>query len=315
MRHAETVTFGGSGLDRAAELRGRPEDLALLAGTARAVVLWRGKPLIGADGALLRLPLDHPVMADAVRDPVLLGREDVLIWAVDVSRWQPAELDERMGSFVDPSEQVHPACPEGRFAELRRIMTQLSARDAELAATAKAIHGWHDTHGFCARCGSVSEVSQSGWQRNCVTCNAPHFPRTDPVVIMLITHGNRCLLGRSPGWPEGMYSCLAGFVEPGETIEAAVRREVFEEAGIKVGPVRYLASQPWAFPSSLMLGCHGEALTDDITIDPNELEDARWLSREEVADAAAGLRTDILPARKGAIAHFLLNAWLTDRLD
>jgi NAD+ diphosphatase len=156
---------------------------------------------------------------------------------------------------------------------------------------------------------------QAGWQRTCTACNAPHFPRTDPVVIMLVTRGNNCLLGRSPGWPEGMYSCLAGFVEPGETIEAAVRREVFEEAGVRVGKVDYLASQPWAFPSSLMFGCHGEALSEEITLDPDELEVARWVSREEVAAAAAGLRDDILPARKGAIAHFLLRNWMADRLD
>ena len=150
---------------------------------------------------------------------------------------------------------------------------------------------------------------------DCPACGAQHFPRTDPVVIMLITRGNSTLLGRSPGWPEGMYSCLAGFVEPGETIEAAVRREVFEEAGIRVGDVGYVASQPWPFPASLMFGCHGEALDEQIIIDPAELEDARWVTREEVADAFAGNRHDLLPARKGAIAHFLLRNWLANRLD
>ncbi|AUC52697.1 NADH pyrophosphatase [Sagittula sp. P11] len=317
MRHAEQVTFGGSGLDRAAELRGTTDLLADHGG--QMVVLWNGKPLVAGedrDLTLLRLPIDHPVLKDAVRAPILLGREEgVLTWAADISAWEPEEAAETLGSFVDPSEQKHPQAPEGRFAELRRIMTRLTARDAELAATAKAIHGWHDSHGFCARCGAASDIRQSGWQRQCPSCNAPHFPRTDPVVIMLITRGNRCLLGRSPGWPEGMYSCLAGFVEPGETIEAAVRREVFEESGVRVGPVRYLASQPWAFPSSLMIGCHGEAETSEIVLDPVELEDARWVSREDVADAAAGLRPDLMPARRGAIAHFMLRAWLADRLD
>jgi NAD+ diphosphatase len=132
---------------------------------------------------------------------------------------------------------------------------------------------------------------------------------------MLITSGNQTLLGRSPGWPEGMYSCLAGFVEPGETIEAAVRREVMEEAGVPVGAVRYLASQPWPFPSSLMFGCHGEALDTKITLDPAELEDAIWVSREDVAAAMAGENPVIKPARKGAIAHFLLRNWLADRLE
>ncbi|CUH75264.1 NAD(+) diphosphatase [Tropicibacter naphthalenivorans] len=323
MKHAEQVTFGGSGLDRAAELRG---DVPALAAAmqdprARTILIWRGKCLVSADAsgedlALRRLPLDHPVLREARGAPILLGREEAAIFAHDISQWTPEDLDaEALSQFLDGSEQVHPAVPDAHFAELRMIMTRLTARDAELAAVAKGIFGWHATHGFCAKCGAASEVHQAGWERICPDCGAHHFPRTDPVVIMLITHGNRCLIGRSPGWPEGMYSCLAGFVEPGETIEAAVRREVFEEAGIKVGAVRYLASQPWVFPSSLMFGCHGEALSDAIQIDPNELEDAIWVTREEVADAYAGNRPGLLPARKGAIAHFLLRNWLADRLD
>ena len=132
---------------------------------------------------------------------------------------------------------------------------------------------------------------------------------------MLITSGNKLLLGRSPGWPEGMYSLLAGFIEPGETLEAAVRREVFEESGIRVGEVRYLASQPWAFPSSLMFGCMGQAQSEEITIDPNEIEDAIWISREELAIAFRGEHDFIKPARKGAIAQFLMANWLADRLE
>ncbi|WP_417721531.1 NAD(+) diphosphatase [Salipiger sp.] len=321
MRHAEEVSFGGSGLDRAAEIRG---DIPALAAAmqspgARTVVLWRGKPLVRGDRPdLVRLPLDHPVLAEARAEPVLLGREaGEPVFAHDISAWVPAGLDTAaLGSFLDQSEQVHPALAEGeRFVELRTLLTRLDPRDAELAATAKAIRQWHATHGFCARCGAASDVFMAGWQRICPSCGGQHFPRTDPVVIMLITRGNSCLLGRSHGWPQGMYSCLAGFVEPGETIEAAVRREVAEEAGITVGPVRYLASQPWPFPASLMIGCHGEALNEEITLDPAELEAARWVTREEVADAFAGRNPEMLPARKGAIAHFLLRNWLADRLD
>ena len=154
-----------------------------------------------------------------------------------------------------------------------------------------------------------------GWQRDCAACGSHHFPRTDPVVIMLITNGNNVLMGRSPGWPEGMYSLLAGFIEPGETMEAAVRREVFEESGVRVSDVRYLASQPWPFPASLMFGCAGNALNSDITIDPSEIEDALWVSREEMVRVFAGQHPKINPARKGAIAHFLLENWLADRLD
>ena len=315
MKIAETVTFGGSGLDRAAELRGQAEQLQAQ-GDARAIPLWRGKPMIMGD-TLVRLPMDHPAMADAATAMVLLGREDgAPVFAADFSAWTPADLDaETLNTFLDPSEQHHPAVPEAAFAELRAIMTRLSPRDAELAATAKAVMEWHRSHRFCARCGAESEMAMGGWQRNCAACGGHHFPRTDPVVIMLITHGNAVLVGRSPGWPEGMYSLLAGFVEPGETIEAAVRREVFEEAGVRVGAVSYLASQPWPFPASLMFGCAGEALNKDLTIDPEEIEDAMWVTREEMAEAFAGNHPKLLPARKGAIAHFLLEAWLSDRLD
>ncbi|WP_415922702.1 NAD(+) diphosphatase [Tateyamaria sp. SN6-1] len=322
MRHAETVTFGGSGLDRAGELRANPEALAA-AGQhpdARSIVLWKGKPLIDTarPAQLLRVPMDHPILSEASVPPVFLGREEgAPRFAHDVSGWAPEDVDaSALGGFLDPTEQRYPGLPDTHvFAELRRVMTWLSPRDAELAATAKAVMSWHDTHRFCARCGAASDVTHGGWQRTCPACGAHHFPRTDPVVIMLITHGNSVLVGRSPGWPEGMYSLLAGFVEPGETLEAAVRREVFEEVGVQVGPVGYLSSQPWPFPASLMFGCHGQATSTEITVDPSEIEDACWLTREEMADVFAGLRSDILPARKGAIAHFLIENWLADTLD
>jgi len=323
MRLAETVTFGGSGLDRAAELRGDEGAIRakIAAGGARTIVLWRGKLLVEAGnlGPLIRLPMDHPVLRDAVSEPVLLGREENgrLCFAHDISGWEPAALDTAsLESFTDTSEQRHPDLPEHNvFAELRRIMTRLSPRDAELASTAKAVMSWHVSHRFCAKCGEQSRMAMAGWQRNCPECGAPHFPRTDPVVIMLILCGNSVLMGRSHGWPEGMYSLLAGFVEPGETIEAAVRREVFEEAGIRVGEVGYLASQPWAFPSSLMFGCQGVALNNEIKIDPEEIEDAIWVTREDIAVAFAGEHPFLAPARQGSIAHFLLSNWLADTLD
>ncbi|WP_375254707.1 NAD(+) diphosphatase [Yoonia sp.] len=315
MKIAETVTFGSSGLNRAAELRGQA--CALKANSqARSIVLWRGKPLIAGD-ALCRVPLDHPVMMEAAADMVFLGCEDdAPIFAADLSGWLPPDVDpENLDSFQDLTEQQHATLPDAAFAELRAIMTRLSPRDAELAATAKAVIAWHLSHRYCARCGAESQFAMAGWQRDCGSCDARHFPRTDPVVIMLITHGNAVLVGRSHGWPEGMYSLLAGFVEPGETIEAAVRREVFEEAGVRVGQVTYLSSQPWPFPASLMLGCAGEALNKMLTIDTDEIEDAMWVSREDIALAFSGNHPTILPARKGAIAHFLLQAWLSDNLD
>ena len=316
MKQAETVTFGGSGLDRAAELRGDALDLAKTE-TARACVFWRGKVLLDANDALLRLPMEHSVLRDANAELLFLGREDeVLIFAADISKWEPEGLDaNEIFGFLDDTRQVHPACTDAGFADIRMTMTQLAPRDAELAATGKAIMEWHRSHGFCAKCGAKNDIKMGGWQRDCPACGTHHFPRTDPVVIMLITHGNSVLMGRSPGWPEGMYSLLAGFIEPGETIEAAVRREVFEESGVRVGAVSYLASQPWPFPASLMMGCSGEATTREINIDPVEIEDAMWVSREEMANVFAGQHPQIKPARKGAIAHFLLENWLADRLD
>ncbi len=315
MKVAESVTFGGSGLDRAGHLRGEAARLEAVA-AARTIVLWRGKPLIAGEG-LLRLPFDHPLLAGCAATRIFLGQEnDVPLFAADLSSWEPADLDvSTIGAFLDLTEQSHPAAPDAVFAELRSVMTRLSPRDAELAATAKAVMVWHEGHQFCARCGARSVIATGGWQRDCPACGCHHFPRTDPVVIMLITRGNAVLLGRSPGWPEGMYSLLAGFVEPGETIEAAVRREVAEESGIVVGAVSYLASQPWPFPASLMIGCAGAALSDAITLDPAELEDARWVGREELLDAFAGDHPSIKPARKGSIAHFLLQNWLADCLD
>jgi len=315
MKIAETVTFGGSGLNRAAELRNNSDSLKA-SPDAVSIVMWRGKPMIMGD-ALVRVQLNHPVLAEASSDMVFLGLESgAPVFAADLSAWQPDDLDEEsLGGFLDPSEQTHPAQPDACFAELRAIMTRLSARDAELAATAKAVMGWHLSHAFCARCGAKSDFAMAGWQRDCAACGGHHFPRTDPVVIMLITHGNSVLVGRSPGWPDGMYSLLAGFVEPGETIEAAVRRETFEEAGVKVGQVSYLSSQPWPFPASLMFGCAGEALDNVLSIDPEEIEDAMWVTREDMALAFTGDNPKLLPARKGSIAHFLLHAWLSDKLD
>ncbi len=318
MRGAEEVTFGGAGLDRAAQLRGKPGEMArlLVDPDARILPIWRGKPLfLGEAGGWL--PLGHAVQGEALEPPIFLGLDNgAPRFACDISPWEPEEEPETLGAFFDPSEQRHPSLsPDLRFAELRGLMTQLSPREAELIATAKAVTGWHATHGFCARCGAKSAPAQAGWQRDCPSCGAHHFPRTDPVVIMLITHGDAILVGRSAFWPEGMYSLLAGFVEPGETIEAAVRREVFEESGVRVGAIEYLSSQPWPFPASLMFGCRGEALGREITLDEDELEDAMWMTRQEVVDAFAGLHPKVKPARKGAIARFLLERWLADRLD
>ncbi|TMV11788.1 NAD(+) diphosphatase [Arenibacterium halophilum] len=324
MRNAEQVTFGGSGLDRAAHIRGDEAGMtaALAHDKAACVLMWRGKVLM-AEGALAMVPMSHPVLGQGlsrqIDAPVFLGVEasGAPNFACDISGWTPQGLDlSELGQFRDTSFQEHPDFPPGYgFAEIRAVMADLSPHDAELAATAKAIVNWHGSHGFCAACGQPSKITQAGWQRTCPACNTSHFPRTDPVVIMLITHGNSVLMGRNENWPEGMFSLLAGFVEPGETIEAAVRREVVEESGVRVGPVSYLASQPWPFPASLMIGCRGEATSTEITVDPTELQEALWVTREDMMDVFAGSHPKIRPARKGAIAHFLLHNWLADTLD
>lgn len=318
MKTAETVTFGGSGLDRAEDLRRDPEALDALRGEARFVLFWRGKPLLnGARDALALVPLALADLAPTGTE-VFLGRDaQGAIFARDVSDLDVLGTDaEDLGAFVDASDQTHPDLPQGSaFVELRRCMAWLSRRDAELAAMARAVLEWHRSHGFCANCGAPTHLGKAGFQRSCAACGRQHFPRTDPVVIMLITHGNDVLVGRSPGWPEGMYSLLAGFIDPGETLEAAVRREVWEEAGVRVGAVTYLASQPWPFPASLMLGCAGTALTREIAIDPDEIEDAIWVSREDMLHSLEGQHPTINPARKGAIARFLIENWLADTLD
>ena len=323
MRLAETVTFGGSSLDRAAELRGGEADALGRDAAARYQLFWRGKPLADRQRGdrLLRIGADHPLIRSgeaAAEGAVFLGRSGPeAIFALDLSGWEPEGVDHAaLDLFSDQSWQHHPSLPEqAGFAELRGIMAALDPLDAEIAASGRAILGWHRTHGFCARCGALSRAEKSGWQRRCGSCGALHFPRTDPVVIMLVTCGNEVLLGRSHGWPEGMYSLPAGFVEPGETIEAAVRREVREETGIAVGRVGYLSSQPWPYPSSLMIGCRGESKGGALRVDPEELEDALWLSREEILDIMAGRREGITLARKGSIANFLLVNWLADRLE
>ena len=295
------MAFCGAGLDRAAEIRGDARALEALAARpdSRTLLLWRGKVLVRGEGALALLPLDHPVL-DGAPGRIFLGRAGGAgLWAADLAGWEPPDgLPGGLDGFADASEQRHPDLPsDHRFVELRAVMTGLSAPEAERAATAKAVLGWHRSHRFCAACGAESAPAMAGWQRDCPSCGTRHFPRTDPVVIMLITQGDDVLLGRSPFWPEGMFSLLAGFVEPGETPEAAVRREVLEETSVRVGPVDYLGSQPWPFPSSLMMGFRGLAESREIHLDPVELELALWVSRARLAAAFRGADPTIRPAR------------------
>ncbi|MEM7251356.1 MAG: NAD(+) diphosphatase [Pseudomonadota bacterium] len=195
------------------------------------------------------------------------------------------------------------------FMELRRAAADLEELDIGTGAYARSLLDYHLRHPFCARCGQATQLRNGGASRYCPRCETAHFPRTDPVAIALVIRNDHCLLGRSGRFSGKLYSALAGFIEPGESIEDAVRREIKEESGVDVGAVRYFNSQPWPFPASLMIGCHADALSEAITIDAEELADARWFSRADIIEVIEG-RSDAfsLPGRL-AIANYLIRAW------
>ncbi|MGH0029354.1 MAG: NAD(+) diphosphatase [Myxococcota bacterium] len=235
---------------------------------------------------------------DPVPEPVLLGsRDGVAHFAVDVSA-------------ATGREDAFGVADVAGFEELRGAIGAMPAEDAAIAAQGRTLVDWHARHRHCAVCGGHTRSVQGGASRICFDCQAEHFPRTDPVAIAVVVKGDRCLLGRGPGWPASMYSALAGFIEAGETLEDAVRREVREEAGVVVGEVRYLQSQPWPFPSSLMIGCIGIALSEELTVDALELDDAKWFTRDALRAALDGRKPDLTVPPPFAIAHHLIRAWV-----
>ena len=265
----------------------------------------------------------HALVVLLVGDRIVLSGDTALLPATDaapveasvIRRLFLGHLDARPVFAAATGSEAAEHFEDGRFRtlDLRAIATEgsVAAPELGLLALAKSMLDWHARHGFCANCGTATLVRAGGFRRECPGCAAHHFPRTDPVVIMLIRRGDRCLLGRGPHFKPGMYSCLAGFLEPGETIEAAVRREAYEETQIRIGAVGYHTSQPWPFPSSLMIGCIAEGLDETIVTDPTELEDARWFDREAVRAMLENRHGDgIVAPPPMAIAHVLMRAFI-----
>ena len=314
------IGFAGNPLDRLSQVRDDAEAVASLAGdtNARAVVFVQSMPVLRAENDQLRAfhPLARAREFGAVRAEVLLGRDDsgpVFALLLPDESAQAEEAADT-GAFVDQRRLLLPQNPDLQICDLRAIAAkgQLERPEIAILAQAKSILHWHAAHGFCARCGAPSKAVQAGWRRDCPACGAQHFPRTDPVAIMLVTDGDNVLFGRQKHFPEKMYSCLAGFVESGETLEETVRREVMEEAGIVVGDVAYVASQPWPFPATLMFGCFAKALSREIRMDA-ELEDCRWFSRAEAqAMVDESHAHGYFAPGKIAIARTLLDQWLAE---
>jgi NAD+ diphosphatase len=283
------LSFTGNPLDRAGAARADPAWLAAQAQAGLYLPFSEGRPLL-ADGKALFLP-----------------------WQ---AAWQGATTIFLGLDGTTPLFAVAPASDQppggGVFTEMRAAAFLLPARDCAIAGQAKALLDWHRRHGFCPNCGARTEARDGGYRRVCPNCGAEHFPRTDPVVIMLPLFQDKCLIGRNARFVNGLYSAFAGFVEPGETMEEAVKRELLEEVNLPVSAVRYHKSQPWPFPSSLMLGCYADALSPDFRIDGDEIADARWLTRDEARQRLANeIEDEMKMPAVIAIAHHLMRDWVT----
>lgn len=289
--------FSGNRIDRRSEKRDEGAVATALADPAARLYLFQG------DKAVLRTNGGDPTYTVAEAEAFAADRAAIILLG-----WTGAAP--RLAVTIPEATQLDDGAY--RLIDLRSLAIEGSMAPADLGAMAQArsLCHWHLNHGYCSVCGEPSVMKIGGYRRDCPNCGAQHFPRTDPVVIMLAVDGDRALLGRQARFAPGMYSCLAGFVEPGETIEDAVRRETQEEAGIAIGRVRYHSSQPWPFPSSLMIGCHAEALTTEVVPDEAELEACRWFDRAEVLAMIADTHPDGLKIPPAiAIASRIIRAW------
>jgi NAD+ diphosphatase len=277
------ITFSGNPLDRAAARRDDAEWLArrLREPRTRVYAFHEGRPLV-REGRLVSI--------EGAAGGLFLGvtADEVAVFAVE-------SADDR---------------GLGAFEELRPIALVLPPEEAAIVAVAKSLFEWHRRHGYCSVCGAPSTIASAGWKRVCVSCGGEHFPRVDPVVIMLPVYGDRCLVARQFAWPEGRFAPLAGFVEPGESIEEACAREIAEEASLIAADVRYIASQPWPFPSSLMVGLLVEVAEPNAVPDEVEIAEVRWLTKDEARAMLAGEHPELLAPNRYAIGHHLITTWI-----
>lgn len=282
--------FTGSPLDRADRVRNDPEAYGALLGDWRARILGLDglDPMLASEGGLVWQSLSE-----------LSGSEELILLGLAEGKPHFVPLVEAEGGMF-------------RSPAMWRALTLLPAEDAAIYGTARSLIEWHNAHRFCGKCGALTELFRAGWGRKCGNCGKEHFPRTDPVVIMLAEYEGKALVGRQSRFPPGNYSALAGFLEPGESIEEAVRREIHEEAGVTCSAVRYVTSQPWPFGGAqLMIACVAEALGNEITLDTTELEDARWVSKDEARAALHNADDRSFNAPPPfAIAHSLLRHWV-----
>jgi len=300
---AFTNIFAGNPLDRSSYRRTDAAWVAeqLAAPESLGLVLWNGKPLVeDAKGGGVQIAY----VAARLVETLAGGTERLLFLGL----WQgTAVFAVDMEGSADPADG--PVQGLGRFEDLRMISLTLPGTEAAILATAKSMFEWRRKHRHCAACGQPSEVMDAGWKRKCPSCQTEHFPRTDPVVIMLAVKGDKCLVGRQAIWPKLMYSALAGFLEPGESIEEACARELWEEARLKTSRVRYHSTQPWPYPSSLMIGLIAEVENDDAVADQIELDEVRWMTRAETRAMLRGELADAKAPGAMAIAHQLIKAW------
>ena len=301
------IPFSGNPLNRASEKRTDAKWIDIRRHDAASLIfpMWRLQPFIlGSEKAAppLELGLVRPEVADELglddAISIFLGLDgDRAMFALDISE-------------ISNPTKTGPLAGLGHFRDARVAGSMVSMRDAALIAQAKALIDWHQRHGFCPKCGTPTKLMDAGYRRLCDSCKSEHFPRVDPVVIMLATHGEACLVGRGKIFPQGMFSALAGFIEPGETIEEAVRRELMEEASVRVDEVTYYATQPWPFPSSLMIGCFARASSREVKADETELAEVRWVERATARELVAGKSVDgMMVPPPIAIAHHLIKTW------